>query len=66
MESKLVAETLKLLRSRPREVTLRDIAHTTGIPESWLKMFSSGRIEEPAASRIETLYEHLSGKKILA
>ena len=42
----------------------RRIAAATDLSFSWIKAFAAGRIPNPSASRLETLYEALKGKPI--
>lgn len=64
MESKLCLKTLHYLKTRPREMTLKQVSEATQVPLSWIKMFSYTRVEHPSAPRVEKLYEYLSGKEL--
>lgn len=62
---KLRDKTLKLLRERPCTVKLSDIADATKLPITWLKKFLyEGDNICPSVSYVETLYEHLSKRKL--
>lgn len=61
---KLHARTLELLKARARTVTLKSISEETGLEEFWLSKFQNETINDPSVNRIETLYEHLSGKSL--
>jgi hypothetical protein len=59
----LLTETRRLLKERNQK--LMDIQAATGISFFWLRRFNSGEIQEPGVNRIQTLYEYLSGRKLL-
>lgn len=61
----LMAETLRLLKNRPKDLTLPDIEKATQIPFYWLRKFTSGEIKDPSVNRVQRLYEYLSGNKLL-
>jgi hypothetical protein len=42
----------------------RAIAQKTGLKFSWIRAIAENRIPHPSASRLETLYEGLTGKAI--
>lgn len=63
-EPKLRAKVLELLGNRPRNMTYKDIADATDLPEPWLKTFAAGRIADPSVNRVETLYNFLTGKPL--
>lgn len=63
-ESRLYSATYVLLRTRPRDVFLTDIADGTGIPLGWLKAFSQGRMSDPSVVRVEKLYNWLSDEPL--
>ncbi len=60
----LYEKTRELLRLRPATHTFAAIEEATGIKESWLRMFNRGKIENPSVNTVQSLYEHLSGKKL--
>lgn len=64
-EGTLMGETLRLLQSRNRSVTLSGIANTTGINFFWLRKFIGKEIKNPSVNIIQKLYEHLSGRKLI-
>jgi len=57
----LMAATLKLLQERD----LFEVFAETRIPYYWLKTFAGGMYRNPGVNRVQFLYEHLSGTKIL-
>jgi hypothetical protein len=61
--SKLKAAALKLLRDRPRTLSIRRIAEETGLPEAWLWSFNSDRNSNPGVVFVETLYRYLSKRE---
>lgn len=60
----LLETTLRLLRERQN--TLPDIAMATTLPFYWLRKVAGGEIADPSVNRIQTLYEYLSGKKLIS
>ena len=60
----LYEKTRELLRSRPATMTFASIEDATGIKESWLRLFTRGKIENPSVNTVQALYEHLSGTKL--
>ena len=64
VEPKLRDRALELLANRPRDMTLKHIADTTGLPEAWLKLFARDKIADPSVNRVETLYNYLSEKPL--
>lgn len=64
MQTKLRDKTLELLIKSSERIKLVSIANDTGLEVRWLNLFKKGEIREPSVNKIETLYEHLSGKKL--
>lgn len=60
----LKTRTLSLLQSRNRDNDYRNIAALTGLKPTWVASFAQGRIKEPSVDKVETLYQHLSGKQL--
>jgi hypothetical protein len=60
----LMTETLRELRSR--RASLIDIHRRTGLPFYWLRHFASEEIKDPSVNRVQALYEHLTGRKLIA
>ena len=57
--------TLKLLRMRPRTVTLDAISNDTGLSSSWLSsLLGKSPPTDPSVKKIERLYTYLSGKDL--
>lgn len=65
LTTKLRDCTLNLLINRPKPMTLQKIADETPLSVEWLKAFQTGKINDPSAGKIETLYEFLSGKCLI-
>ncbi len=57
-------ETLELLKTRSIKLTYAEIERSTGLKESWLRMFGRGRILDPGVKRIETLNNFLKTEKV--
>lgn len=64
MNSRLYNRTLELINDRKRVQTFERISKDTGLTESWLSMFSRGKIEKPSVQSVETLYEYLTGTQL--
>ena len=65
METNLRISTFKLLRNRPAHIKLADVAKDSGLPLSWIKSFHiNGDRKNSSSDKVQTLYEHLSGKKL--
>ncbi len=58
-------KTLKLLKKRCPSVTFYDIAKDTGLDVNWLKSFNKDLTKHPSVVRIQTLYEYLTGTKLI-
>lgn len=61
----LFAHTVTLLRNRPAPLTLRQISEETGLGEQWLSMILRKPDVDPGVKKTQTLYEYLSGEKLL-
>ena len=59
----LMKTTYDLLRQDER--TLLEIYEATGIPFYWLRKFYQNEFRNPSVNRVQYLYEHLTGKKLL-
>lgn len=64
LSSTLVDKTLDLIRNRNVNDSYKKISEATGINEYWLAMFAVGKIPEPGAKKLQTLYEYLSKSKL--
>lgn len=64
LSSRLNDVTRKMLRERPRYMTLKRIEAETGLPVNWLSAFQGSAIRDPSCARIETLYEYLTKTKL--
>lgn len=60
--SRLVDKTWQLLKDDTRILPV--IYKECGIPYYWLQNFSSGKMKNPSAYNVETLYVFLSGKEL--
>lgn len=60
MEGSLMRTTRELLRGRDLLIVYKE----TGISYHWLRKFHDGKFHDPSVNRIQSLYEHLSGKEI--
>lgn len=56
----LKLETIELLKSRPRGVTLQMVATDTSISINWLKALLNNRIKDPGVGRITLIYNYLT------
>ncbi len=54
--------TLDLLKSS--EETTFDVAVATGLSYSWIVAFASSRMQNPSVSKVQHLYEYLTGKPL--
>lgn len=64
MEQTLVSVTRDLLTQAQGDMKLPEFAEKLEIPYQWLWQFISGRIDDPACSRVTSLYEQLTGTKL--
>ena len=62
VEGSLVVRTRELLQRDGR--TYLEIYSETGFTPSWLSLFAQGKIANPSAHRVQSLYEFLSNKKL--
>jgi hypothetical protein len=62
--STLLERTRELLKEEAKSRTLMEIHKETELPFYWLRKVASGETKDPSVNRIQTLYEHLSGKKL--
>lgn len=60
----LMQETLALIEKSGK--SLPQLYRETGVPFYWLKKFVSGEFTNPSVNRVQFLYEHLSGKRIVS
>ena len=61
--SAIVIETLELLRKRPADITLKEIAKATKLNAGWISMFHQGRIVDPSYIRLVKLRNYLCSIK---
>ena len=54
--------TLELLKSS--EETTFNVAVATGLTYGWIVAFSANKMRNPSVSKVQTLYEYLTGKPI--
>lgn len=65
-EQSLTKMTRQLLKDRPRSLSLHQIAADTGVSVHWLSKFiSSADNCDAAATRVQSVYERLTGKPLL-
>lgn len=64
MQSRLLAETLRLWKDRPRSQTIMVVHMKTEIPFHWLVHFSKGRTKNPQVYYVEALYVFLTGHEL--
>ena len=65
MKSSLRSKAFELLKTRPANMKLSDIAEGSGLPLTWVKSFHlKGGEKNSSADKIQTLYEYLSGKQL--
>jgi hypothetical protein len=57
-----LAETRRLLKERPKNITLALIAEETELTSDWLESLLYKDKIDPGVKRIELLYNYLSGK----
>ena len=62
-EGSLLAETRRLLNAR--EGSYLDIYVATGLNPSWLAALRRGMYPNASADKVQALYEHLSGKRLV-
>lgn len=62
----LLTATRKMLRERPKSLTLDKIISDTGLKRTWLNtMLSENESVEPSVIKVQKLFEYLSGEKLL-
>lgn len=64
LSTELRDRTFILLRNRSPALTLQKIADETGLTKRWLENFLNEIVDDPSASRVETLYVFLTGKPL--
>lgn len=62
---KMLNETKRLIRNRPRHVTYSKISEATGIPVQFFNNLMSGRLKDPGVTRIEIILEYFQNDKEL-
>jgi len=60
--SSLYEETVRLLNSR---TDIAAIAAATNLQYDWVIKLKRGDIKDPSVNKIQTIYEHLSGKPLM-
>lgn len=53
-------ETRRLLRERPKTLSLRQIAEDTGLGVEWIKKVLYEEDMDPGVNKVQTLYEYLA------
>lgn len=59
-----INDVINFLCNRNVRLTLKKISDDTGVPTSWLSMFSRGEIIEPGYVRFATLRDYLANLNI--
>ena len=62
MSIDLYEQTLKLIKSRPAYISLKQIAIDTGIDYNWVSSFHMGKIKDPKFQRLKLLHDYLIGR----
>lgn len=60
MRKNLHKETIRLLRKRPKTLTIRKIAEDTSLGEEWIKSVLHEKTDDPGVNKIERLHEYLT------
>ena len=55
--------TLDLLKSS--EQTTYDVAKETGLTYSWICAFAADKMRNPSVSKVQRLYEYLTGRNLI-
>jgi hypothetical protein len=63
MTTNLMQRTATMLKADERSTF--DIAKESKLPFYWLRKFRSGAMKNPSVNRVQKLYEHLTGRKLL-
>ena len=64
MKKSLYEKTLRLIQSRPHNLTFAEISSKIDIGEDWLRKFAQGKIKNPSVNRIQTLHDFLNDKPL--
>lgn len=59
----LFEKTVQLLKETNK--TQKQIAEETGLGYWWITTLSQGKVRDASVNKIQKLYEHLSGKKLV-
>lgn len=59
-----IAQLIEMLKKRPADVTLHDIALAAGCSESWLNTFIAGKISKPGYDKICAIVNYLNNNKV--
>lgn len=60
----LLEVTCQLLNGE--SISLPKVAQDTGLPYDWLLKLKNGHIPNPSVNKVQTVYEYLSGSKLLS
>lgn len=60
----LKTRTRQLLINRPRHMTMKKINTDTDLPVYWLVKFETGASNGPDVTRVQKLFEYLSGRTL--
>ena len=61
-EGTLLVHTRRALQTS--EQTYLEIYNATGLDPNWLSGLVRGKTKNPSVNKVQTLYEHLTGKKL--
>ena len=59
----LLSATRELLTNT--DARYLDIYKDTGLTPTWLSLVANNKLRDPSVNKIQTLYEYLSGKKLV-
>ncbi len=60
----LCERTQYLVKTRPANVTYRDLARLAEVKPRWIESFVQGKVPDPSCPRVERLYKALTGKTV--
>lgn len=63
LEGTLLARTRQLLQSTATSYLA--IYNATGLTPNWLSSLAQKKLPNPSVNKVQKLYEHLSGKKLV-
>ena len=63
MSMPTIDEVRAMIRKRPSDINLIDVAVSAGCSESWIKQFLAGKIESPGYDKICLIVNFLNNNK---